>query len=243
MIQKISNRLTEYLEFDNTIMYFDPLVRVFGGAIRDSIAEQNINDIDILCGSHSVKQLELILISNGYTFIPKVSTIDISNLYDGIHVISEPLTYMKGLKIVQIIRPRLLDQTVKKKNTSLKEDNLFYEKNFKHLIENVDISCCGLSFGMYKNKLTLFENYENSLIHCLNKVFTVNFGAKMYSGRTDKRTYKLESRGWTKIEHSESGVRDLKLKVLLDKENIIDKKIEYTGRNIGKDNSFEDFCL
>lgn len=43
MIQKINNKLNEYLEFDNSILFFDPMIRIFG-AIRDSIANQPIND-------------------------------------------------------------------------------------------------------------------------------------------------------------------------------------------------------
>ena len=53
----IKEKLDEYLEFDSNLLFnrtpieehsikFKRLVRVFGGAIRDIIAGQKINDVD-----------------------------------------------------------------------------------------------------------------------------------------------------------------------------------------------------
>jgi hypothetical protein len=107
MIQKINNRLNEYLEFDNSILFFDPMIRIFGGAIRDSIADDPINDVDILCGAQSLRRLESILEENGYNHFEKLTSVDITNLYSTIQVISEPRTWIKGTKVVQLIRPRI----------------------------------------------------------------------------------------------------------------------------------------
>ena len=141
MIQKINDRLNEYLEFDNSILFFDPLIRIFGGAIRDSIADEKINDIDILCGAQSIRRLESILEENGYHNFEKLTSIDINNLYSTIHVISEPRTWIKGTKVVQLIRPRI-DLLGGRTNESEQQS---YKDNFKALIENVDLSCCGVS--------------------------------------------------------------------------------------------------
>jgi hypothetical protein len=214
MIEKINKRLNEYLGFDNKELYIDSLVRIFGGAIRDSIADQEIHDVDILCGSNSIKLVEQVLIKNGYKFMPKFSTIDIVTLYSNINVISEPKTLIKGDSIVQLIRPRLIINVLKEDGTSnfgIYEDK--YIENFKELIKNVDLSCCGISFS---NNI-LYQNYENAIIHCLNKVFVVNNYAKMCSyERCVNRTHKMMERGWEKVELNTTEKRDLKLDFLLN---------------------------
>lgn len=207
MIQKINDRLNEYLEFDNNQLYMDSMVRIFGGAIRDSIADQPINDVDILCGSKSIRMVEDVLTQNGYRFLDKFSSVDMINLYANIHVISEPRTWIKGDKIVQLIKPRNLIPM--NKDVNFEE----YTKNFKTLIENVDLSACGVSWS---NGI-LYENCESAVLHCLNKQFNVNPYAKMFSyERAQNRTDKLESRGWTKVDFDKVEKRDLKIDFLLN---------------------------
>lgn len=209
MIQKINDRLNEYLEFDNSILFFDPLIRIFGGAIRDSIADEKINDIDILCGPQSIRRLESILEQNGYHRFEKLTSIDISNLYSTIHVISEPHTWIKGTKVVQLIRPRI--QAMNGTTNEFEQQN--YTDNFKSLIENVDLSCCGLSWS----NVTLFENTESAILHCLNKQYNVNQGARMYSyERAEHRRAKLESRGWEEVSRNRVQRRDLKIDFILE---------------------------
>lgn len=207
MIQKINDRLNEYLEFDNSTLFFDPLIRIFGGAIRDSIADQPINDIDILCGSKSIKMVEDVLTQNGYRFLDKFSSVDMINLYANIHVISEPRTWIKGDKIVQLIKPRNLIPM--NKDVNFEE----YTKNFKTLIENVDLSACGVSWA----NGTLYENAESAVLHCLNKQYAVNLHAKMYSyERAINRKGKLESRGWEEVSRNRVQRRDLKIEFILE---------------------------
>jgi len=51
----IKDRLDDYLEFDSNQLFEKGLLtRIFGGAIRDSIAGQKINDIDLLTGAKSM---------------------------------------------------------------------------------------------------------------------------------------------------------------------------------------------
>ena len=209
MIQKINDRLNEYLEFDNSILFFDPLIRIFGGAIRDSIADEKINDVDILCGAQSITRLESILEQNGYHRFEKLTSVDITNLYSTIHVISEPHTWIKGTKVVQLIRPRLQAMKV---NPLVPAEQQNYTDNFKLLIENVDLSCCGVSWS---NGI-LYENCESAILHCLNKQYTENQGAKMYSyERATHRRAKLESRGWEEVSRNRVQRRDLKIDFIL----------------------------
>lgn len=209
MIQKINDRLNEYLEFDNSILFFDPLIRIFGGAIRDSIADEKINDIDILCGAQSIRRLEFILEENGYHHFEKLTSVDITNLYSKIHVISEPRTWIKGTKVVQLIRPRIQAMKV---NPLVLQEQKSYTDNFKTLIENVDLSCCGVSWS----NGVLYENCESAILHCLNKQYTENTGARMYSyERATHRRAKLESRGWEQVSRNRVQRRDLKIDFVL----------------------------
>lgn len=99
---KIKSRLDEYMEFESSDLFSvgDPII--FGGAIRDIIADMTIQDIDILCGSESFKILDRLLRSKGYIYMDSLSPKDIFDMYSHIPVISEPKTYIKGSKIIQI---------------------------------------------------------------------------------------------------------------------------------------------
>jgi hypothetical protein len=211
--KKIKQKLDDYLEFDSNLLFnrtptvessikIKRLVRVFGGAIRDIIADQPINDVDIMVGSQSFKLVEITLKENGYQFMEGLNGKDLQVMYSDIHVINEPHTWIKGTKIVQLIRPVIYKVT----NTSL------YEEGFRDLISNVDLSCCGVSW----NGDELHEDFPNAILHCQSKVFSVNKFAKMYSEkRAQHRQFKLEDRGWEKIENKDCINRDLKLDLIL----------------------------
>jgi len=227
MGNSIKPKLDEYLEFDSKLLFNSPnnLVRVFGGAIRDSIANKTINDVDILCGSKSINYINDVLSSNGYKFNEHLTPKDLSAMYSDIHVISEPHSWLKGDKIVQIIRPSMPSFPVE--NTE-KE----YIDNFKRLICNVDISCCGVSYDGYE----LYENIENAILHCLSNKFYVNESSLMYSiKRIFQRVDKLKKRGWVQIIDSMSENRDLKIKYFLgETDNILNfnyiKEYEIDGK-------------
>lgn len=198
MIKTIKNRIDMYLEFDSDILFFNPLIRIFGGAVRDSIAgERTIHDIDILCGSKSIGHIEDILTRNGYElFNGFLTSVEIGKLYTDINVISEPKTWMKGTKVVQLIRPSPLSSDID------------YSDNFYNLLSNVDISACGVSYS----KGTLYENYDGAVSHCLSKTFRVNKNATMYiERRVQHRTGKLTERGWTQLGDNVADNRDDKL--------------------------------
>lgn len=198
---KIRQSLSEYLEFDSDELFKSKfnLVRVFGGAIRDTIAEQTIHDVDILCGSKALKYIESILEQNGYQYMEMLNGKDLQEIYSEIHIINEPHTWVKGKKIVQLIRPALGLPS---------SDESIYRKGFKDLISNVDLSCCGVSY----DGETLYEDYPNAIIHCQSKVYSVNNLAKMYSRkRIHHRTAKLIERGWKITENVTNVNRDMKI--------------------------------
>jgi hypothetical protein len=235
MLQKIRENLDTYLGFNSDELFIDDMVRVFGGAIRDSIADMPIKDIDILCGPLSCKRLGSILKNNGYRYLPNVlSSYEIGQVYTIQGVINEPHTWIKGDSMVQLIRPvsssigkiTTLDQVLvdKYKEQYLKEA-------FVNLIANVDISCCGMSW----DGRTLYENYPNAILHAKEKLFTINNKATMYvDNRIIHRTGKLIERGWSEITNNLVDKRNIKILELLN--NI---KFEYTKEyfSIGEFNS------
>lgn len=220
---KIKEKLDSYLEFDSSLLFTDPLIRVFGGAIRDIIADSDINDIDILCGSESCFSLSSLLESKGYSYLD-LSKFDISSLYTDVDAISQPLTYLKGKKMVQLIRPRIvscLDYQFPKDDLPYNtiSNKKFYSENFVKLISEVDLSCCGVS---YDGKL--YENVPYAISHCLLKVFQVNYGRFYNEKRIPHRKAKLLNRGWEELIGA-SDIRDVKINNII--ENNIDYILEY----------------
>jgi hypothetical protein len=207
---KIRKSLNEYLEFDSDELFKSKfnLVRIFGGAIRDIIAEQPINDIDILCGSKALRYIESVLDQNGYQYMKMLNGKDLQEIYSEIHIINEPHTWIKGKKIVQLIRPSL---------SNWKTDSSLYEEGFRDLISNVDLSCCGVSY----DGENLYEDYPNAIVHCQSKVYSVNKSAKMYSERRiNHRIHKLKDRGWEEIENKSDINRELKINNVLKHESV-----------------------
>jgi hypothetical protein len=210
---EIKKRVDDYLGFDSDRLFKScDLVRIFGGAIRDSICGDPINDIDILVGSKSIRMVEHILSLHGYTLIESLIPKDLASVYNDIQVISEPHTWMNGNKIVQLIRPRITQPNYKTGGgLVMNPDTYTYKENFNVLISNVDLSCCGVSYS--GNKVS--EDYPNAILHCRSKVFSVNQNAKMYSHkRIHHRIAKLEGRGWSRIDDTVSVNRDLKIDYL-----------------------------
>jgi len=237
---EIKERIDEYLEFDSSEIFnklvdptgavlHDPLVRIFGGAIRDIIAgEPTIHDIDIISGAQSIRYLGETLTKHGYIFMESLIPKDLSSIYSDIKIINEPHTWVKGTKIVQIIRPVINIKDILKNDQRAME---IYKEGFKDLIYNVDISCCGLSW----DGKTLYENYPEAITHCLTKSFSINSNAKMYSEkRTPLRRHKLEERGWGNItpRKYELGLkRELRIESLINSDLSINSVKEYDNLN------------
>ncbi len=206
---KVRKEINKYLGFNSDELFpINSLVRIFGGAVRDAISDREIHDVDIILGSGSIDYVENILSQNEYKYIESLTPKDLSSIYNDIKVINEPHSWVKGDKIVQLIRP-----AIGHIKSDLKEE--IYKKSFIDLIRNVDISCCGLSYDGHK----LYENYENAVSHCKNNIFIVNNTAKMYSyNRIIHRIGKLNSRGWLEVKPGVATNRDLKIDRILDEE-------------------------
>jgi len=208
--EKIKSRLDDYLGFDSNKLFEScDLIRIFGGAIRDSICDEPINDVDILVGANSLHLLEGFLTSIGWKYMESLTPKDLSAIYNDIHVISEPHTWMKGDKIIQLIKPQFA-QSIDVKN---KKPGIIgiYEQVFNDLISNVDISCCGVSW----DGKVLYEDHKGAIVHCQNRVFSINKVATMYSHkRIIHREDKFEKRGWKKIEQNSQIDRNLKLELI-----------------------------
>ena len=198
MKSKIKKRLDHYLGFDSDEIFEmgDPII--FGGAIRDSIADLDIHDIDILSGPLTAERLDRLIISHGYKFSENLMIKDMTDMYSGIKIISEPKTYLKSGRIIQVIRPR------GNSNQPVNQLNQLFETNYKQvindLISEVDLSCCGVS---YDGK-DVYEKFPNAIVHCQSKVYLVNKRAKMKTNRIHGRMHKLSVRGWEEINEIEN---------------------------------------
>lgn len=191
--KKIKNRLDDYLEFDSDLLFnLTDYCEIFGGAIRDSLAETEIYDVDILCLSKSANQIVSILEKNGYKILNNLFDKDIYEMYKDIRVIFQPITFINSnQKIVQIIRPRPKGHPKDK----VQKINLLSESFFK-IMREVDISSCGVS---YNGKLR--ENVKYATLHSLCKVFEKVENSKMYhTDRYEERSRKLIDRGWRNKE-------------------------------------------
>lgn len=207
----IKKSIDEYIEFDSSKLFFDPLVRIFGGAIRDSINGDPINDVDILVGSKSISRINFILESEGYYRVP-LFTKDLASVYTDIHVISEPHTWMKNKKIIQLIRPAMSHLIAPNGSKKAPNNSIVYKQMYENLISNVDISCCGVSY----DGVNIYENYPDAIVSCLTKTFSVNSGAAMYSQkRISHRIAKFEERGWVNVGKGNDIRRDLIIDQLL----------------------------
>jgi len=156
---------------------------VYGGAVRDSIANLEIHDIDIMALPKASRIIAEKLLQMEFKSIP-FTKVDIASLYTGLHIINEPWTFIKSNTIVQIIRP------VVKPGESPR-------KALKSCIDNVDISCCGVAY--IPN--ALWETCQDALLHCRHKVFRVLKENLLYRpDRISHRTAKLCDRGWKDLD-------------------------------------------
>ena len=187
---KIEKRITEYLDFDvNNLLentYDNNDAYIFGGAVRDSIAGKKINDVDILCLPNTFKNFVKILKGEGYVRNTKMVVKDIENLYKNIHVIFEPVSYIKiienEIRIVQLIKPAIHSRDIFK-----------IKQSMFSLLGQVDFSNCGIAY----DKNGLKEVVNGSILQCEMNIFTY-LGEKqlMQSDRTIDRKFKFEERGW-----------------------------------------------
>ncbi len=209
MKEKIKKILDEYLEFDSDTLFVDELVHVFGGCLRDIISDTYrkypIKDIDILCGSRSCEILTDLLIENGYSYKQGILTsMEMAEMYRETQMVSEPKTFFKGNKVVQLIRPKIpYSYTLP---FDLVRD--LYKQNFYDTLSEVDLICCGISY----NGSELYEHHKEAIFCCEHKIIKVNKKARMYlPNRISHRTHKLMNKGWVEREYNKLELRKLKI--------------------------------
>lgn len=188
---KVKERLDEYIGFDSDEFFYSGDAKVFGGAVRDSIADMEIHDVDIMCGAETNGYLYGLLTEKGYVKLDKLGSKDMNLLYKEISIINEPITYMKDGKFIQLIRP------VVPIHGYSKGDRVKIMDRINQLIRGVDLSCCGVSY----DKHGVREDYPNAISHCECKVFEKNESHVMRNkSRYGDRVYKLKNRGWEELE-------------------------------------------
>lgn len=218
----IKKRLDEYLGFDSNellrpkkiivdgiprpVAKFrqivgEPLIRVFGGAVRDSIAGKDIHDVDIVLGSKMLNTVEAVLYSKGFVYMENLTGKDLGAMYKDLKIINEPRTWLnpKNMAIVQLIRPVGFTAV----------------NPIAAVVQNVDISCCGVSWDGEK----LYENHPEAVLHCQTMHYQTNYSGKMRTDRTKARIWKLDSRGWKPLKGYDN-IRDLRIHAVLELEEI-----------------------
>jgi len=174
--QKVKIRIDKYLGFSNEEILKNNDAIIFGGAIRDSIANQKINDIDIATLPNSCSKITNILLDNGFEFLDKFSD-SVIKLYENTFI-SQPYTFYKEKTFIQLIRPRRPAYTI---------------NDLTHFASQVDLSCCALAFFSDR----VFELKQDAIFDCLNMSFSADKQALLYNEeRCIKRIEKLKDRGW-----------------------------------------------
>lgn len=188
LTRKVRTRLNEYLGFDVDTLLRDTDAVVFGGAVRDSLAEMEIHDVDIMALPRAAANIaNRLVVGMGFKRV-SLSTVDVATLYAGVKVINEPWTYLKNKAIVQVIRP-----AIRYKNPI---------SDLNGLLSNVDISACGVTYNG-----SVGEVVKLAIEDCCNKRFAViPYASMCQNNRIHIRTAKLEDRGWKQYEN----IKDLR---------------------------------
>lgn len=192
-MEEIKTKLNEYLGFDYMDLFtssdYNDFIYIYGGCIRDIISNNKINDVDILCSTKAIRNHIIpILEKNGYKLCNRFG-VDLVSSYSNIRAIFEPISYIKGDSIVQLIRPSTYNSDVK--NSDSPE---FIMNNILELLGNVDMSCCGL----YINRDILYESVEGAYLDCSVKHYIVNKKATFYNdNRIYNRIAKMENKGFS----------------------------------------------
>lgn len=171
--------------FDDAISMLDTNCIIYGGAVRDALANLPlVGDLDILVSEWARGNI-INNFSISARWVGKKKDKDYDKLPN--NLISKVNTYINGNQCeVQIISPTI-------KNNFKIED---FEADLLHVVEVVDIVCCGVMTDIYGN---VYEVVKGAFEDCKNKVLTLNkqveFNKDTYK-QLCSRINKLEKRGW-----------------------------------------------
>jgi predicted nucleotidyltransferase len=226
-----TDKITEYLEIDNISEIFDAAdyIAIFGGAVRDSLANKEIHDVDIMCLPDASLKLSKYLRKIGFK---KVDLYDLHQLamYKEIHVISEPWTFIRGGKIIQIIKPAT-GQSL----GTLIDGYYSLIDGYYSLLSDVDISACGVFLEKDRDSIIkLKESHENAITHCRSAVFETLPNNRMYGEyRTDMRQHKLQVRNWINLNIKED-IKDVKIERRMKLHGLQKPEYNYKSYRISK---------
>lgn len=189
LAEKTWLRISHYLGFDVDIeLLSEDDAIVFGGAVRDSLADQPIHDVNMLVLPTSGLWDEEKLRRHGFQRIIPSNQEVLS--YMGLsRGVQEPLTFFKNDSIIQLVRPVFTD-------ASSRGQTFHGKGNLLKWLENSDISACGIAYDGKIHEVVPF-----AIDDCLNKTFSVNISTPLYQpDRAAVRIAKLVSRGWKQIK-------------------------------------------
>ncbi len=163
---------------------------IFGGAVRDAIANKPINDIDIVCFSEAEAIMNKRLRVKGFTW---AECGEFDELYHGISLFSAPILFTKGNCKIHLIRLNPANSLLGldwQKGFSKAEGRIAQEK----VVANVDIDIC----GVYYHPITgVVEAVEGAVNNALNhRFYSCDDGRMHHPTRAKERVLKLVNRGY-----------------------------------------------
>jgi len=226
-----TDKISEYLDIDGCDLTLDKIfeagdyITIFGGAVRDSLAGKDIHDIDIMCLPNSAILLSKLLTEKGFIKVDLYDKMQLS-MYNEIRCISEPWTFIRDSKIIQIIKPAggLLSPSGNATLGSLID-------SYYALLSDIDISACGVFIERDRDGIAkLKESHPHAITHCRSVVFETLKNNRMFGKhRTDMRAFKLSDRGWKNITKSKD-IKDERRIKLMGLPNGLQKP-EYSYKN------------
>jgi len=191
--------VTEALEakFDDALQLLTPDCKIFGGSLRDLVADLPIEgDLDILVpASDFVSVRRNFAESPNWIIDELIDTTSYNFKLDRLRV--EKVLNFKNIsnKIVQLIK-------IKNEDRVLDDYELILNN-----IKSVDIRCCGLMLDMDGN---LFEIIDGAHQDCKDKALRLNpfVKDKCAKSKVMKRIDKFVTRGWTNYITDEELVND-----------------------------------
>ncbi len=217
----VHDNISEYLGFDIDELLYGTDAKVFGGAVRDSIAKLknnndvilneitgmnfNINDVDIIGLGNSIRKVENKLLDMGFNILKPC--LDTGLIYVECNkIIHEPITLVKNNIKIQLITP-----TVGYNNVELPEKILL------NIVNNVDIRCC----GVYYQNGVVYETIQHAICDCFYLNIYKNITSEMVTSRYHIRINNLMCRGWKEeIDPNtiKENIRNFNLAYILDEE-------------------------
>ena len=193
--EKVRKKLSDYLQFNVDELYQnkDMKFSIFGGAIRDSIADKNIHDIDILCLPKASQYLLQLFIKKGFNVMSETN--DISAMYKELRLIHQPVTLYKGVIKVQLIKANKSMFLNSPSLIKLTENDALLAHHI--VLRNVDINVCGI----YYENGRIVETIKDAINHCNRRTFYTLNTLMNNPDRIAKRIKKLKERGWKYLEN------------------------------------------